>query len=97
MASLFPLLETGRHNHHHSPHHPPVVVLELTGILGAGTDAEFLDKVHSNLYEGHRAFVVNLSGVKHIDSTGLGTLLHLHAAVARSGGRMVRSHSMRLD
>jgi anti-sigma B factor antagonist len=67
----------------------PVVILELTGTLGAGTDAEFLDKVRSNLYEGYRAFAINLSSVKHVDSTGLGTLLHTHGAVARSGGRMV--------
>jgi anti-sigma B factor antagonist len=70
----------------------PVVVLELTGTLGAGTDVAFLDNVHSNLCEGRRAFVINLSGVSHIDSTGLGTLLATHTAVAGSGGRMVLSN-----
>jgi anti-sigma B factor antagonist len=66
-----------------------VVVLELSGTFGAGTAESFSTTVQSMLYEGRRAFVVNLAGVTRMDSTGLGALVAACGSVAAAGGRMV--------
>jgi anti-sigma B factor antagonist len=66
-----------------------VIVLDLTGKLGAGDDVGLLkDKINSVTLQGHRQILLNLGGVPHIDSNGLGELISARTTVARSGGEM---------
>jgi anti-sigma B factor antagonist len=66
-----------------------VIVLDLTGKLGAGDDVGLLkDKINSVTLQGHRQILLNLGGVPHIDSTGLGELVAAHTTVTRGGGEI---------
>jgi anti-sigma B factor antagonist len=67
----------------------PVMVLDVTGRLGAGDGVGLLkDKINSVTLQGHRQILLNLGGVPHIDSSGLGELVAARTTVARSGGEI---------
>ena len=51
-----------------------------------GGDMVLTDKIYSLLNQGYRRLLVDLGGVGHVDSHGLGQLAALQAAVARQGG-----------
>lgn len=71
----------------------PVIVLDLTGKLGAGDDIGLLkDKIKSVTLQGHWQILLNLGGVPHIDSSGLGELVAAHATVTRDGGEIKLAH-----
>jgi anti-sigma B factor antagonist len=66
-----------------------VVVLDLQGPLTLGTAADTLrDKVRSLLYQGQKQLIVNLGGVSHIDSAGLGELVRAFATTTSQGGTL---------
>jgi anti-sigma B factor antagonist len=66
-----------------------VVILDLRGTLGVTMNERLYDKVHSLIFEGHRALVVNMADITHIDSTGLAVLVRAYSAVRHAGGRIV--------
>jgi anti-sigma B factor antagonist len=66
-----------------------VTVLDLTGqITFTQGDQLFKDKIHSLVHQGHKNILVNMAGVTHIDSAGLGELVAAYTTVARTGGSL---------
>ena len=79
-------------------------VLEVEGKLALGDNLdEFRAKWSDALATGVRDLVVNLEKVPMVDSSGIGSLIRCHSAVAAGGGKMkligvgdVVKHSMRI-
>jgi anti-sigma B factor antagonist len=71
----------------HQEVQPGVAVVTLTGkvMLGAGT-AGIEELITQLLAQGNRKIVVDLSGVTHIDSTGIGTFIASLGKVMQAGG-----------
>lgn len=65
-----------------------VVVLDLSGSLDITNESRLRDKMHSLVFEGRRAFVINMERVSHIDSSGLGALIASSGTVAKVAGRI---------
>ncbi len=64
-----------------------VVVLRLEGnILAGGTASEVHATVHEELERGNRNFVLDLSGTKLINSSGIGILISALTAARNQGG-----------
>ena len=67
----------------------PVTVIDLTGNVTLGAAADTLrDKVRSLLYQGQTHLIVNLGGVSHMDSAGLGELVRAFATANKQGGTL---------
>lgn len=65
------------------------LVLELSGRLTINDRPGMLkDAVATAVAGGHRQVLLDLSGVKYIDSTRLGELIASHITVSRHGGRL---------
>jgi anti-sigma B factor antagonist len=62
-----------------------VVILDLIGRLWI-LDLPLRDKMNSLLGGGHRHFVLNLSGVNYIDSSGLGQLISIWTSIRNKNG-----------
>ena len=73
----------------HEQKQPGVAVIALAGkvMLGAGT-AAIEELITDRLAQGDRRIVIDLSGVTHIDSTGIGTLIASLGKVMQSGGSL---------
>ncbi|MGE5648543.1 MAG: STAS domain-containing protein [Acidobacteriota bacterium] len=73
----------------HQKVQPDAAVIVLAGkvMLGAGT-AEIEELITSLLAKGDRRIVVDLSGVTHIDSTGIGTFIASLSKVMQAGGAL---------
>ena len=54
----------------------------------ASLDLPLRDKIGGLLNEGHRHFVVNLSDVDYIDSSGLGQLVSIWTSIKNRSGHM---------
>jgi anti-sigma B factor antagonist len=64
-----------------------VIVMAVKGNLLGGPDAElFYNEVKRLLGENHRQFALDLSGVKLINSSGLGILIKALKPVREAGG-----------
>ena len=70
------------------------VILDLKGRLWI-LDLPLMDKVQSLLSQGRRFFVMNLSEVDYIDSSGLGQLISIWTSVRTKGGNLVLLHATR--
>jgi len=57
-----------------------------------GGAVELHKAIRSLLEEGKTQILLNLSGVTHIDSTGLGELISIHISVGNKGGEIKLSH-----
>lgn len=68
---------------------PGLAVVSLTGkvMLGAGT-AAIDELIASLLAKGDRKIVLDLSGVTHIDSTGIGTFIASLGKIMQAGGAL---------
>src|SRR5216117_2509529 len=64
-----------------------VVILDLTGRLWI-LDLPLRDLMNGLLNESKRHFVLNLSGVDYIDSSGLGQLISIWTSVRNKSGHM---------
>ena len=64
-----------------------VVVIDLTGRLWI-LDLPLRDLMNNLLSEGKRQFVLNLTGVDYIDSSGLGQLITIWTSVRSKGGQL---------
>ena len=70
------------------------VVLDLSGKLTGGPDAETFREVFKSLIDqGKKNVVVNLEKVSWINSTGLGILISGYTSVRRGGGDLVIMHA----
>jgi anti-anti-sigma factor len=70
-----------------------VVVLELIGDLTRDEEENALLKsIASSLAEGARKFVLNIQGISYIDSTGLGVLVQVYAAIWHVKGSFMFVH-----
>jgi anti-sigma B factor antagonist len=66
-----------------------IVILELSGKLMGGPDAEtFNQTLQTLIHEGMRNFLVNLERVKWVNSTGLGILISGYSTVKKNGGEL---------
>ena len=70
-----------------------VTILDLKGRVRMGGGAVELHKaIRCLLDEGKTQILLNLSGVTHIDSSGLGELVASHISVGNKGGEIKLSH-----
>ena len=66
-----------------------IALLALTGRLTVNDQPGFLkEAVSAALGRGARHVLLDLSGVRYIDSTRLGELIAIHISVSRGGGRL---------
>jgi len=60
----------------HSEVKPGVILIKLAGRVMLGTESQRIETLMAELIaKGHRNFVVDLSEVSHIDSTGIGRFI----------------------
>jgi anti-sigma B factor antagonist len=66
-----------------------VVVIELAGRVMLGPESQKIETLLSELIAGgKRRFVFELSGVRHMDSTGIGRFISALNQVIQAGGKM---------
>jgi len=70
-----------------------ITVIDLSGRLTLG-DAPtiFRDDIKRLLQEGKTRLLLNLAGLTHLDSAGLGLLVHAYATVTHAGGQLKLSN-----
>jgi anti-sigma B factor antagonist len=63
------------------------IIVEASGRLTAGEPCTQLrDLVKRLAAQGERSFVLNMSGISHMDSSGLGLLLSIYSTIRSEGG-----------
>jgi anti-sigma B factor antagonist len=73
----------------HEETHNGVAVIHVRGRVMLGDESAQIEKLVSDLLDkGHRRFVFELSGVTHIDSTGIGRFIACLNRVMQAGGQM---------
>jgi anti-sigma B factor antagonist len=66
-----------------------VTVVDLDGRITLGDgNALLCDLIREKVNSGHRMLLLNLAGVSHIDSTGLGELVSGYRLVKAQGGEL---------
>ena len=65
-----------------------VIVVHLSGVIYFGEESALLRLRVKDLLASSRQIVLDLAGVTHIDSGGLGTLVALHTSARKSGGEI---------
>ena len=65
-----------------------VAVVRLTGVIFFGEESALLRLRLKELVDSCRHIVLDLGGVTHIDSGGLGTLVGIHASAKKLGGEI---------
>ncbi len=68
---------------------PGVAVVTLAGKFMLGAEGAAIDELVAQLVQTHRNIIVDLSGVTHIDSTGIGRLIASFGKVTEAGGRLL--------
>ena len=67
----------------------PIALIELAGRLTINDQPGMLkDAVAAAVGDGSRHVLLDLSGVRYIDSTRLGEIIAAHITVSRQGGRL---------
>jgi len=70
-----------------------VVILDLKGNIRIGDGNVHLHQTVRDLMEkGEKNVLLNLAGVTHIDSTGLGEIIACHITLKKNGGEMKLLH-----
>jgi anti-anti-sigma factor len=68
---------------------PDKAVVALSGKIMMGPDSErIVTEVEKLLRQGKRAIIFDLSGVTHIDSTGIGRFISSYNKIMAAGGEM---------
>ncbi len=71
----------------HSEVAPGVILIKLAGRIMLGTESQRIETLMAELIaQGHRNFVVDLSEVSHIDSTGIGRFISSFNQVRQVAG-----------
>jgi anti-sigma B factor antagonist len=66
-----------------------VRVLDLEGKITIGSgDVELRKSVEDAVAAGHNNILLNLRGVTHIDSSGIGEMVGVYTTMTRKGGKM---------
>lgn len=65
-----------------------VTVLDLDGNLSREENAQFKKRVHATIDAGARKMIINLAGVAHMDSSGLGELIHCYTSMRGLNGHV---------
>ena len=66
-----------------------VTILDLSGEVRIGEGAISLrDSIRKLADEGRKKVLLNLAGVKYIDSTGIGELIANYTTISRQGGQL---------
>ena len=66
-----------------------VVILEMSGKLMGGPDADAFDEILKTLiHEGSKNVIVSMERVKWVNSTGLGILISGYTTLKKSGGEL---------
>ncbi len=77
----------------HSREIDGILIFDLSGRLVLGLElAALQDSVEKALHQGGRRQILNLKQVSTIDSSGLGTLVFLHTALAGAEGSLKLLH-----
>lgn len=64
-----------------------VVVVKISGRIALGRDCQQVEwKVEDLVREGKTKIVLDLSGVEHLDSSGVGILMMCYSKAKKSGG-----------
>ncbi|MEO8028261.1 MAG: STAS domain-containing protein, partial [Bryobacteraceae bacterium] len=68
---------------------PNIAVVTLTGKLMLGLEsAQLGTMVPELIHAGRKHFIFDLSGVSHIDSTGIGRFIDAFAKIGKGGGQL---------
>lgn len=66
-----------------------IVIFDVSGRLAIGEgDAQIREAVKGALADGHTRLLLNLGGVKTVDSSGVGELVSAHSSVSTAGGSL---------
>jgi anti-sigma B factor antagonist len=66
-----------------------VRILDCEGKITIGSgDVELRQQIEEAINAGHLNLLVNLKGVTHIDSSGIGELVGCYTTITRKGGKM---------
>jgi anti-sigma B factor antagonist len=65
-----------------------VIVLDLDGNLAREENAEFRTHINATINDGARKLILNLVGVSHMDSSGLGELIACYNSMLQLGGNI---------
>jgi len=66
-----------------------VTILDLSGAVRMGDGAVVLrNAIRSLIDQGNKKILLNLSGVKNIDSSGIGELIANYTTLSRDGGQL---------
>lgn len=69
-----------------------VTILEAKGKITIGEgDVQLRKSIKGLLDEGHKSIILNLEGVKYMDSAGVGELVSTYTSVKNSGGKLYLS------
>jgi anti-sigma B factor antagonist len=69
-----------------------VTILDLKGRVRIGGDTALHKSIRCLVEEGKTQILLNLAGVTHIDSRGLGELVSSHVTLSNKGGQIKLSH-----
>lgn len=74
-----------------------VAIVTVTGDITLNREGNVLlkDKVHSLLHQGHKNLLLDLSGVSHVDSAGLGEMVQAYVSTKNRGGSLRLLHLTR--
>ena len=73
----------------HKETRPGVIVIAMTGKVMLGPESQKLELLIPQLLrEGHRNFIFDLTGVSHLDSTGIGRFIFSFNKVRQAGGQL---------
>ena len=74
-----------------------VVIVTVTGDITLNREGNVLlkDKVQSLLHQGYRNLLLDLSGVPHVDSAGLGEMVQAYVSTKNRGGSLRLLHLTR--
>jgi len=68
---------------------PDILVLELAGRLAVGSESqELLTKVEGLIAGGRKKIVLEITDLKYMDSTGLGTVVSCFTKTRQAGGQL---------
>jgi anti-sigma B factor antagonist len=65
-----------------------ITVLDITGNLAREENAQFKKHIVGIINSGERNLILNLAGVSHMDSSGLGELISCYRAVQAAKGNV---------
>ena len=71
-----------------------VAIVTVTGDITLNREGNVLlkDKLQSLLHQGYKNLLLDLSGVSHVDSAGLGEMAHAYVSTKNRGGSLRLLH-----